>query len=188
MTTRHHGSGSAGLFQPLTLGRLELPNRIIMAPMTRNRADERDAPHALNVEYYRQRAGAGLIITEASQVSPQGKGYPRTPGIHSAAQVAGWSHVTEAVHEAGGRIFLQLWHVGRISHPSTQPGGELPVAPSAIAAEGTIPTDNGPRTFVTPRALATGEIPGVVEQFRRGALNALRPDSTASRFTAPTAI
>jgi N-ethylmaleimide reductase len=171
--TNPRAAAPADLFQPTSIGKLQLPNRIVMAPMTRNRADERDAPHALNVEYYRQRASAGLIITEATQVSPQGKGYPRTPGIHDAAQVAGWSRVTEAVHAAGGRIFLQLWHVGRISHPSTQPGGELPVAPSAIAAEGTIPTDNGPRAFVVPRALATNEIPDVVEQFRRGALNAL---------------
>jgi N-ethylmaleimide reductase len=161
------------LFQPVTIGKLALPNRIVMAPMTRNRADERDAPHALNAQYYRQRAGVGLIITEASQVSPQGKGYPRTPGTYNATQIAGWSHITDAVHAAGGRIFLQLWHVGRISHPSTQADGALPVAPSAIAADGTIATDNGPQPFAVPRALATAEIPGVVEQFRRGALNAL---------------
>jgi N-ethylmaleimide reductase len=173
MTNRHARTDSAALFQPTTIGALALPNRIVMAPMTRNRADERDAPRALNVEYYRQRASAGLIITEASQVSPQGKGYPRTPGTYSAAQVAGWRQITDAVHGAGGRIFLQLWHVGRISHPSTQPGGVLPVAPSAIAAEGTIATANGPQPFVTPRALATAEIPGIVEQFRHGALNAL---------------
>jgi N-ethylmaleimide reductase len=160
------------LLQPARIGGLSLPNRIVMAPMTRNRADEHDAPHALNVEYYRQRAGAGLIITEASQVSPQGKGYPRTPGIYSAEQVAGWRQVTDAVHAAGGRIFLQLWHVGRISHPSTQPDGALPVAPSAIAAEGTIPTESGPQPFVVPRALKTAEIPGIVAQFRRGTLNA----------------
>jgi N-ethylmaleimide reductase len=173
MTSPHALGHSAGLFQPATIGKLQLPNRVVMAPMTRNRADERDAPHALNAEYYRQRASAGLIITEASQVSPQGKGYPRTPGTYNAAQIAGWSHITEAVHDAGGRIFLQLWHVGRISHPSTQPDGGLPVAPSAIAAEGTIATGNGPQLFPVPRALATAEIPGVVEQFRRGALNAL---------------
>jgi N-ethylmaleimide reductase len=171
--TSQRATASINLLQPVTIGRLELPNRVVMAPMTRNRADAADAPHALNVEYYRQRTGAGLIITEASQVSPQGKGYPRTPGIHSAVQIAGWSRVTDAVHDAGGRIFLQLWHVGRISHPATQPAAALPVAPSAIAAEGTIPTDDGPRPFVVPRALATKEISGVVQQFRRGALNAL---------------
>jgi len=173
MTSVHAQGETAGLFRPVTIGKLALPNRIVMAPMTRNRADERDAPHALNAQYYRQRASAGLIVTEASQVSPQGKGYPRTPGIYSAEQVAGWRQVTDAVHDAGGRIFLQLWHVGRISHPSTQPDGALPVAPSAIAADGTIPTATGLQPFVTPRALATAEIPGVVEQFRHGALHAL---------------
>src|SRR5690606_30432264 len=131
-------------------------------------------PHDLNVEYYRQRASAGLIITEASQVSPQGKGYARTPGIHSEAQVAGWRRVTEAVHAAGGRIFLQLWHVGRISHPALQPGNALPVAPSAVAAEGEAFTDEGPKPFVTPRALAADEIPGVIAQFRHGAEQAKR--------------
>jgi N-ethylmaleimide reductase len=160
------------LFQPVTVGALQLPNRIVMAPMTRNRADARDAPHDLNVEYYRQRASAGLIITEASQVSPQGKGYPRTPGIYSDAQVDGWRRVTDAVHAAGGRILLQLWHVGRISHPALQPEGALPVAPSAIAAEGDAFTEEGPKPFVTPRALTTGEIPAVLDQFRHGAENA----------------
>jgi len=163
---------ATNLFQPLTLGELRLPNRIVMAPMTRNRADDADAPHGLNTEYYRQRAGAGLIITEASQVSPQGKGYPRTPGIYSDKQIAGWRKVTDAVHSAGGRIFLQLWHVGRISHPTLQSDGALPVAPSAIAADGQAHTDGGPRAFVVPRALETAEIPAVVEQFRRGAENA----------------
>src|SRR5690606_30489353 len=157
------------LFTPIRLGDLELPNRIVMAPMTRNRADVEDAPHDLNVEYYRQRATAGLIITEASQVSPRGKGYPRTPGIYSDAQVAGWRRVTDAVHRGGGRIFLQLWHVGRISHPSLQPDNALPVAPSAIAPAGEAFTEEGPKPFVTPHALETDEIPGVVAEFRRGA-------------------
>jgi N-ethylmaleimide reductase len=119
--------------------------------------------------YYAQRAGAGLIVSEATQVSPQGVGYPGTPGIHNAAQAAGWKLVTDAVHGAGGRIFLQLWHVGRISHPSLQPGGALPVAPSAIAPTGQAWTTNGMEAFVTPRALETSEIPGIVEDFRRGA-------------------
>jgi N-ethylmaleimide reductase len=163
---------STTLLQALQVGGVKLPNRVVMAPMTRNRADADDAPHDLNVEYYRQRAGAGLIITEASQVSQQGKGYARTPGIHSVKQIAGWRKVTDAVHKAGGRIFLQLWHVGRISHPSLQPDGALPVAPSAIPAIGQAFTDEGLKDFVTPRALATAEIPEVVEQFRKGAANA----------------
>ena len=124
------------LFSPFRLGPLALPNRIVMAPMTRNRAGPGNAPTALNATYYAQRAGAGLIVAEASQVSPQGLGYPGTPGIHSDEQIAGWRLVIDAVHAAGGRIFLQLWHVGRISHPSLQPDGALPVAPSAIAPAG----------------------------------------------------
>ena len=125
-------SEKTDLFSPLMLGELRLPNRIIMAPLTRNRAGDSNVPTDLNALYYRQRASAGLIIAEATQVNPQGVGYPHTPGIHSPEQVRGWQKVTSAVHEEGGRIFLQLWHVGRISHPSLQPGGELPVAPSAI--------------------------------------------------------
>jgi N-ethylmaleimide reductase len=130
-------------------------------------------PTPVNAEYYRQRASAGLIVTEATQVSPEGVGYPNTPGIHSPEQVAGWRAVTEAVHAAGGRIFLQLWHVGRISHPDLQPGGALPVAPSAIAPEGNALTYGGFKPFVVPRALEAGEIPGIVRQFRQGAANAL---------------
>jgi len=144
----------------------------VMAPMTRNRAGPGNVPTALNATYYAQRAGAGLIVSEATQVSPQGVGYPGTPGIHSAEQVAGWKRVTDAVHGAGGRIFLQLWHVGRISHPSMQPGGALPVAPSAIAPAGQAWTTNGMEAFVTPRALETDEIPGIVEDFRHGARRA----------------
>ncbi|MDO9009107.1 MAG: alkene reductase, partial [Thiobacillus sp.] len=120
------------LFEPFQLGPLLLPNRIVMAPLTRNRASTGNVPGPMNIEYYVQRASAGLILTEATQISPQGVGYPLTPGIHSDEQVAGWRAVTDAVHAAGGRIFLQLWHVGRISHPSLQPEGALPVAPSAI--------------------------------------------------------
>ena len=163
---------SVDIFSPFRLGPLDLPNRVVMAPMTRNRAGPGNVPTALNATYYAQRAGAGLIVTEATQISPQGVGYPGTPGIHSAAQAAGWKLVTDAVHGAGGQIFLQLWHVGRISHPSLQPGGALPVAPSAIAPAGQAWTTNGMEAFVTPRALETNEIPGIVEDYRRGAANA----------------
>jgi len=159
------------LFLPYQLGDLELSNRLVMAPMTRSRAVEGNVPNPLAATYYAQRAAAGLIVTEATQVSPQGVGYIRTPGIHSAAQVAGWKTVTDAVHRAGGKIFLQLWHVGRISHPDFH-GGELPVAPSAVAAEGEVFTAKGPQKMVTPRALALDEIGGIVEQFRAGAANA----------------
>jgi N-ethylmaleimide reductase len=160
------------LFSPFRLGGLDLPNRIVMAPMTRNRAGPGNAPTALNATHYAQRASAGLIVSEASQVSPQGLGYPGTPGIHSEAQIAGWQLVTAAVHAAGGRIFLQLWHVGRISHPSLQPDGALPVAPSAIAPAGQAWTLDGMKPYVTPRALETDELPGIVAQFRQGAANA----------------
>ena len=162
------------ILSPFRLGPLELPNRVVMAPMTRNRAGPGNVPVPLNATYYAQRASAGLIISEATQVSPQGQGYPGTPGIHDAAQVAGWKLVTDAVHAAGGRIYLQLWHVGRISHPSMQPGGALPVAPSAIAASGQLWTFDGMKDFVTPRALETSEIADVVEDFRQGARNARR--------------
>ena len=161
------------LLSPYQLGNLKLPNRTIMAPLTRNRAGERNVPYQLNVTYYVQRATAGLIITEATQVSSQGVGYPNTPGIHSPEQIAGWKLVTDAVHQEGGRIFLQLWHVGRISHPDLQPEGALPVAPSAIKPSGEAMTYEGMKPFATPRALDTSEIPGIVEQFRKGAENAL---------------
>ncbi|MGP1383600.1 MAG: alkene reductase [Thainema sp.] len=161
------------LFTPVQLGRYTLPNRMVMAPLTRNRAGEGNVPHEMNAEYYRQRASAGLIISEASQVAPQGLGYPNTPGIYSDEQVEGWKKVTQAVHDAGGKIFLQLWHVGRISHPDLQPNGELPVAPSAIKPAGEASTYEGMKPFVTPRALETEEIPGIVEQYRLGAQNAL---------------
>jgi N-ethylmaleimide reductase len=164
---------ASDLFTPFQLGPLLLPNRIVMAPMTRNRAGAGNVPTALNAEYYEQRASAGLIVTEATQVSPEGVGYPGTPGIHTDAQVEGWRQVTDAVHRAGGRIFLQLWHVGRISHPSLQPGGALPVAPSAIAAEGQAFTHSGLQPFVVPRPLETSEIAGVVAQFEAGARHAL---------------
>lgn len=160
------------LFSPLSLGKLSLPNRIVMAPLTRNRAGEGNVPTALNVEYYTQRASAGLIITEASQISPQGVGYPATPGIHSGEQVAGWQRVTDAVHAKGGRIFIQLWHVGRISHPSLQPGNARPVAPSAIRPEGETVTYQGMQPFETPRALTLEEIPGLIEDYAAAARRA----------------
>ncbi len=164
---------SATLLSPVNLGRYTLPNRIIMAPLTRNRTVADNVPNALMALHYAQRASAGLIISEATQISPQGLGYPNTPGIHSAEQVAGWRLITEAVHAKGGKIFLQLWHVGRISHPDLQPNGELPVAPSAIAPEGEVATYTGMKPYVTPRALELAEIPQIVEQYRLGAKNAL---------------
>src|SRR6202162_2640101 len=158
-------------FSPYGLADLALKNRFVMPPMTRSRALDGNVPGPHAATYYAQRASAGLIVTEATQVSPQGVGYIRTPGIHSAAQVAGWKTVTDAVHRGGGKIFLQLWHVGRISHPDFH-GGALPVAPSAIAAQGQVFTAKGPQEMVTPRALALAELPGIVEQFRKGAENA----------------
>lgn len=159
------------LFQPFQLGPYELPNRIALAPMTRCRAGEGRVPLDLHATYYAQRASGGLLITEASQVTPMGIGYPDTPGIYSDEQVAGWQKVTRAVHDAGGRIFLQLWHVGRVSHPDWL-GGELPVAPSAVAPVGEIRTPEGKKPYVVPRALETEEIPQVVEQYRQGAAQA----------------
>lgn len=161
------------LFSPVKLGPYTLPNRMVMAPMTRLRAGAESVPVPLNATYYAQRASAGLIVTECTMVSPQSLGYMNCPGIYSPEQVAGWRLVTDAVHADGGRIFLQLWHCGRISHPLLQEGGALPVAPSAIAAEGELHTPEGKRSMVTPRALETHEIPGIVEDFRKGAENAL---------------
>src|ERR1700719_356575 len=146
---------SSVLFTPFDIGRTRLRNRIVMAPLTRDRATPgTDAPNALNAEYYRQRATAGLIIAEATQISPYGKGYAFTPGVYSPDQIAGWKAITDAVHAEGGAIYLQLWHVGRISHTSLQPGGLLPVAPSAIAPKET-------RTF-----LETGGFADVEKQRR----------------------
>ena len=164
---------AAGLFTPIEVGPLKCRNRIVMAPLTRSRAAEGNVPTALNALYYAQRASAGLIISEATQVAPEGQGYISTPGIHSAEQVKGWQCVTGAVHVAGGRMVLQLWHVGRISHPSFQPGGKLPVAPSAIKPDVQAYTANGFEPIPTPRALETGEIPGIVQQYAQGARNAL---------------
>ena len=159
------------LFEPLQVGELTLPNRIIMAPLTRCRADEGRVPNALMAEYYVQRASAGLILSEATSVTPMGVGYPDTPGIWSDAQVRGWTNITKALHQAGGRIFLQLWHVGRISHP-TYLNGETPVAPSAIAAKGHVSLLRPKVDFPTPRALETAEIADIVEAYRTGAENA----------------
>jgi N-ethylmaleimide reductase len=164
------------LYEPFTLGHLQLANRFVMAPLTRNRATHgSDVPHALNAEYYAQRASAGLIIAEATQISEQGKGYAFTPGIYSKEQVEGWKLVTTAVHAKGGKIFLQLWHVGRFSHPSLQPGGGLPVAPSAIAPAGQKTfLENGTFADVPePRALERDELPGIVDDYRRATRNAL---------------
>ncbi len=159
------------LFDPLQLGSLHLPNRIFLAPLTRARAGHQRVPNALMAEYYRQRSSAGLILTEATSVTPMGVGYANTPGIWSDEQVTGWKLVTKAVHEAGGRIFLQLWHVGRISDPMFL-NGALPVAPSAIAAAGHVSIVRPEKPFVTPRALDLSEIPDVIEAFRKGAENA----------------
>ena len=160
------------LFTPLQLGSYTLPNRIVLAPLTRNRAGEGNVPQAMNVEYYRQRASGGLLISEASPISPQGIGYPATPCIYNADQVAGWQKVTEAVHAAGGRIFMQLWHVGRISHPSMQVDGALPVAPTAIQPAGEAVTYEGMQPYVTPRALETDEIAGIVKDYAEATSNA----------------
>ena len=140
------------LFTPIQVGDLNLPNRVIMAPLTRCRASEGRVPNALMAEYYAQRASAGLILTEATSVMPMGVGYPDTPGIWSAEQIEGWQRVTQAVHAAGGRIFMQLWHVGRVSHPDYLDGA-LPVAPSALAPEGHVSLLRPKRDYVVPRAL-----------------------------------
>jgi len=159
------------LFSPYKLGDIELSNRMVMAPMTRCRAVEGNIPSPLAVTYYVQRARAGLIITEGSQVSPQGVGYVRTPGIYSLEQVAGWRKVTDAVHRSASKIFLQLWHVGRVSH-SDFLNGELPVAPSALPVDGYVHTPFGKKKIEKPRALELEEIPGIINLFRRGAKNA----------------
>ncbi len=159
------------LLSPYDLRSLSLKNRMVMAPMTRSRAVKGNVPHPAAPIYYAQRATAGLIISEATQVSAQGVGYIRTPGIHSDEQIKAWSRVTDAVHEAGGIIFAQLWHVGRVSHPEFQ-GGGLPVAPSALSAEAEAFISSGPAPTPIPRALTLEEVPGVVEQFKQAAINA----------------
>lgn len=161
------------LFDSIRIGDLELANRIVMAPLTRNRAAPGQVPSGLAVEYYRQRASAGLIITEASQVSPEGQGYIDTPGIYNAEQVAGWRRVTDAVHAEGGRIVVQLWHVGRISHISLQPNGRAPVSSTARRAETKTFTSDGFVPVSSPRALRTDEIPAVVASYRDAAWHAM---------------
>ncbi len=160
---------SSDLFSPYQLGSLTLANRIVMAPLTRSRAGAGDVPTPLMAAYYAQRASAGLIISEASQISPQGKGYIQTPGIYTEAQIAGWRQVTAAVHAQGGTMFCQLWHVGRISHPELQEGGALPVAPSAVKAVGQVFTGRGMVDMVTPRALTLEELPGLIADYRHAA-------------------
>ena len=157
------------LFSPITLGQLTLPNRIVMAPLTRSRAQAGGVQGELNATYYAQRASAGLIISEATNISRQARGYALTPGIFTDAQVAGWRVVTDKLHAAGGRIFCQLWHTGRISHPELQADGVLPVAPSAIRPKGQAFTDTGFQPFVTPRALRTDEMAGLVGDYRHAA-------------------
>ncbi len=162
------------LFEPYKLGPVTLPNRLVMAPLTRNRAlPPGMVPSPLAVEYYGQRASAGLLITEASQVSQQGQGYQDTPGIYSKEQVAGWRKVTDRVHDKGGRIFIQIWHVGRVSHTSLQANGAAPVAPSAVRAKGKTFAGGAFIDISEPRALELSEIPGILESFKRGAANAL---------------
>jgi N-ethylmaleimide reductase len=165
-------SGPVKLFEELEVGALTLPNRVVMAPLTRSRADAERALGDLHAEYYAQRAGAGLIVSEATQISEQGIGYPATPGMHTDAQVAGWRKVTSAVHAAGGRIVAQLWHVGRISLPRYQPGGGPPVSASAVKPDGHAFTFEGMVPFVTPRALGLDEIAGVVSDYARAAARA----------------
>lgn len=159
------------LLSPVTLGSLDLPNRTIMAPLTRCRAGAGRVPNAMMAEYYAQRATAGLILTEATSVDPMGVGYPDTPGIWSDEQVTGWKAVTKVVHDKGGRIYLQLWHVGRISHPGYLDGA-LPVAPSAVKPSGHVSLIRPKTEFPTPRALETDEIPGIVAAYKKGAQNA----------------
>jgi N-ethylmaleimide reductase len=161
------------LFEPLTLGDIALDNRIVMAPLTRNRALPGQVPGPLTVEYYTQRASAGLIIAEATQINPMGQGYLDTPGIHSAEQVAGWRKVTDAVHAAGGRIILQLWHVGRISHSSLLPGGASPVSSTARRPNAQCFTRDGFVDVSAPRALRDDELPGLIDDYRRAAGNAI---------------
>ncbi len=164
------------LFDPLVLGDLTIANRVVMAPLTRMRSRQPgNIPHALNAEYYAQRAGAGLIISEATQISQQGQGYPGTPGIHAEEQVAGWKLVTDAVHAKGGKMVLQLWHVGRISHSSHQPGGKPPVAPSSIKPSGKVFTADWKQAdHETPHALALNEIEAIKSDYRKACENAKR--------------
>jgi N-ethylmaleimide reductase len=162
------------LFEPIRIGKIELDNRLIMAPMTRGRADDAGAQPAYVAEYYRQRASAGLIITEATNISPMAKGYIRTPGIYAAQQIESWRRVTDAVHARGGKIFLQIFHTGRIALPDFLPGGAQPVAPSEVKAKGQNYTDEGMKDFVTPRELTLNEIKQTVQDFAAAAGNAIK--------------
>ncbi len=167
----------ASLFDPITVGTLSLPNRIVMAPLTRNRSPNA-IPTDLAVTYYAQRASAGLLITEATAITHQGQGYADVPGLYAPEQIAGWRKITDAVHAAGGRIYVQLWHVGRISHTTLQPGGQAPVAPSAIRAKAKtyLIREDGTGKFTEtsePRALRLDEIPGIVEDYRKAARAAI---------------
>jgi N-ethylmaleimide reductase len=159
------------LFSDYKLDDIKLSKRMVMAPMTRCRAIEGNIPNPLAITYYTQRSQAGLIITEGSQISHLGVGYIRTPGIYSNEQVAGWQRVTDAVHKAGSKIFLQLWHVGRVSHPDFH-DGQLPVAPSSLPVEGTVHTPLGKKKIEIPRALELDEIRGIIDQYKKGAENA----------------
>lgn len=174
MTQQEKRSPQA-LFEPVRLGELELQNRIVMAPLTRSRAQEGNVPGPLTAEYYAQRASAGLIVAEATQISAAAQGYTSTPGIHTPEQIAGWREVTDAVHAKGGRIFLQLWHTGRISHEAFQPDGRAPGAPSEVRAEGvkTFILGQGPVPTAIPRSLTLDEIRGIVDDFRQAARNAV---------------
>jgi len=179
---------TTNLFTPYDLASLTLPNRVVMAPMTRTRADDDGVPGPLAVEYYTQRASAGLIVTECTAIAPDSAGIIHAPGIFSAEQVEGWRHVVAGVHDAGGRINLQVWHCGRISHPSLQPGGADPVAPSAVAAQGQIFTPSGPVPYTVPRPLELDEIAPLVEAFGRATSNArgrIRRGGTAWRVRLP---
>lgn len=164
---------SIPIFESFDLGGLTLPNRFVMAPMTRGRSGSEGIPTSMVAEYYRQRASAGLIISEATSISEQGKGWVGAPGIYTEAQIEGWKLVTAAVHAAGGRIFLQLWHMGRVSHPDFHQSGALPVGPSVIAAAGHTHTPSGKKDYVTPRALDASELPGIIETYAQGARNAI---------------
>lgn len=157
------------LLSPIQIGDLTLKNRMVMAPLTRNRAGEGLAPTAMNVTYYEQRASAGLIISEGTQIDWDALGYPLTPGIHTAEQISGWQAVTQAVHQQGGKIFLQLWHCGRVSHSSMLPEGMLPLAPSTIKPAGEVYTYEGMKPYETPQAIKTAAIPQLIEQYRHAA-------------------
>ncbi|MFD2937459.1 alkene reductase [Spirosoma flavum] len=169
-----HSLNETDLFYPVTLGSLHLANRIAMAPLTRSRVGENGVPTVLHATYYAQRASAGLLISEATNISPQARGYGFTPGIWSEDQVVGWQQVTDAVHAAGGKIVCQLWHVGRFSHVSLLPGGQAPVAPSAVRAQGETFTATGFEEVSMPRALHTDEIPGLLGEYRLAARAAKR--------------